>query len=160
MLNTHIPGFVLAIMFSALLGAGCGASDTPSSGAPASAGPADNADSAGTGGDHVVLDPAAVPEGEPGCAGLDAQACQSTEGCQTVRGSRVVTLPAQAAGAAPAHCVQPRTDVGCIAAQMCAEAITYFCNDAGEVIEVTSACGPAGWKACEAPQQIQGACAE
>ena len=161
MLNFHIPGLVLASTLAALLGAGCASTDTSGGGAPTSATPTDKAGTP-AGGDDVAADPepapAADPAAEPGCAGLDAQACQATEGCQTVRGSHLVALPAQ--GAAPAHCLQPRTAVGCIEAQMCAEAITYFCNDQGDVIEVTNACGPVGWKSCEAPQQLQGACAE
>jgi hypothetical protein len=87
------------------------------------------------------------------CSALEADACQASEACQTVRGSRVV---AKGDGG---HCLESRQVVGCIAAQICGEALTYFCDPEGQVHEVTNTCGPIGWSECPTPEPLSGECA-
>jgi hypothetical protein len=89
------------------------------------------------------------------CAALDESVCRADERCQVVRGARV----SPAAGAEPAaYCLGPRAALGCIPSQLCGEALTYFCNEAGEVFEVSNTCGPTGWRECPAPEPLSGPC--
>lgn len=174
MSNLYFSRLILSVAGACVLALGCASSEVPSTEPPTSAAPSPEPGDQGTpeapaSGDTVLEDDGSEA-GQGSCAGLAAAACGATEGCQVVRGARIVAKAAaaeaagaeaagaEAAAAASAHCLQPMTEIACIPAQMCAQVISYFCNDAGDVYQVTNACGPTSWKPCQEPQQLQGAC--
>lgn len=162
MSNLYISRLILSVAGACVLALGCASSEVPGAEPPTSAAPepgdqgTPEAPASPASGDTVLEDDGSEAS-QGSCAGLAAEACGATEGCQVVRGARIMAKPA-AAGAEAAHCLQPMTEIACIPAQMCAQVISYFCNEAGDVYQVTSACGPTSWKSCQAPQQLQGAC--
>lgn len=105
-------------------------------------------------GQHALDPQSAAP-----CSEMDEEACQDSDDCQVVRGSAVILSPGRSPED-PVYCVMPRAVVGCIVSQECAEELTYFCNERGEVMEVTNACGPAGWAPCPLPGPLQGSCTQ
>ncbi|EDM81590.1 hypothetical protein PPSIR1_21774 [Plesiocystis pacifica SIR-1] len=87
-----------------------------------------------------------------GCADLDSEeACNADANCQSVLGSKLKT------NGANAPCLQEVDFIGCIDAQGCGDALTWFCNG-NQIYEVLDTCGPEGFEMCEPPRELNGAC--
>jgi hypothetical protein len=91
-------------------------------------------------------------EPNPECFDLDSQAaCDDHPDCQSVIGS-----PLKKNGP-DSPCLQPAEFLGCIPAQGCGDAITWFCAN-NSTWQVPDTCGPENAEQCEGPNEPVDAC--